>query len=466
MTANVLHADLWGERRKKHDWLNAHHVADTNWTHLKPKTLSYWFVLRDERFEREYELGWKLSELMPMGSGAVNTARDALVIDISRAALEKRMSLIHRSQGSDVEVARRLRLKLTDWWDFSEALKSLKTDPHWRDLITPCLYEPFDKRWIYLNHKFIDRPRTALNKHLQKPNLSIVSTKQTKEGFAVLATDLICGQHKIVALYDRSYFNPLYIYSETKESTEGANAGSGKGSIGRRPNLSADLIADFSGRLNMAFVPDGRGDLEKTFGPEDVFAFIYGVFHSPTYRTRYAEFLKIDFPRVPLTSNADLFRALCERGQELVDLHLMRDKRLASASFWGTSYPVAGKHEVTCVDYRPPGESREPKTPQSAIETGRVYINKKQPKKGIEAEFFDGISPEVWEFRIGGYQVLHHWLKERKRHKRALTLEDIEHFQKVVAVLRETLRIMAETDRVIDAHGGWPDAFNRKSSAR
>ena len=99
------------------------------------------------------------------------------------------------------------------------------------------------------------------------------------------------------------------------------------------------------------------------------------------------------------------------------------------------------------------------------LETGRVYINRAQPKRGVQAQYFEGVSPEVWEFRIGGYQVLHHWLKERKRHKRALTEDDIYHFQKVVAVLRETIRLMAEIDATIEAHGGWPDAFNGKAPA-
>ena len=227
----------------------------------------------------------------------------------------------------------------------------------------------------------------------------------------------------------------------------------------RWPNFDPFFLHEISEKSRLSFLPDGRGDLEQTFGPEDVFAYIYAVFHSPTYRTRYAELLKVDFPRVPLISIAELFRELCLKGQELVDLHLMRDKRLANQSFWGTSYPVAGKHDVTSVDYRPPGDLAPGK--DEPLEVGRVYINKAQPRKGIAAEYFEGIVPEVWEFKIGGYQVLDHWLKERKKHKRCLTIEDIEHFQKVVAVLRETIRIMGEIDKVIEAHGGWPGAFQK-----
>ena len=91
----------------------------------------------------------------------------------------------------------------------------------------------------------------------------------------------------------------------------------------RRPNLNPEFIKDFSEKLGLKFIEDGKGDLEETFGPEDIFNYAYAVFHSPTYRTRYAEFLKIDFPRLPLTSDKELFKALAEKGAELVSLHLM-----------------------------------------------------------------------------------------------------------------------------------------------
>jgi len=465
MTANVLHADRWGERQRKYDWLNGHQVADTGWTHLEPKTPSYWFVPRDIRLEAEYEAGWKITDAMPLNSVGIVTARDSLAIQFTESEMWRVVRAFAEMEPEKARSRFRLGPDAQDW-----KVKMAQQDvnnggPH-QKLVLPVLYRPFDTRYTYFTGRsrgFICRPLTKVMSHmLDGPNLEICfhRRKEVEGPYAHFLATQHVSEHGL--LRGNCSLCPLYLYPP-RTGNGASHQDEATDTSPRRPNLSPEFIDDLSTRLNMAFVPDGRGDLEKTFGPEDVFAYIYGVFHSPTYRTRYAEFLKIDFPRVPLTSNADLFRALCERGQELVDLHLLRDERLTDASFWGTSYPVAGKHDVTCVDYRPPGESREPKTPQSAIrnpqsaiETGRVYINKKQPKKGLEAEFFDGISPEVWEFRIGGYQVLHHWLKERKRHKRALTEDDIYHFQKVVAVLRETLRLMLEIDTVIDAHGAWP----------
>ncbi|HLE80407.1 MAG TPA: type ISP restriction/modification enzyme, partial [Dehalococcoidia bacterium] len=194
----------------------------------------------------------------------------------------------------------------------------------------------------------------------------------------------------------------------------------------RRPNLNPEFIEDVSDKLGLTFIENGRGDLEQTFGPEDIFNYAYAVFHSPTYRTRYAEFLKIDFPRLPLTSDKGLFKGLAEKGAELVSLHLMESPLLNNLI---TKYPVAGGNavdKVTCDD-----------------NNQRVYINKTQ--------YFEGVPPEVWNFHIGGYQVCQKWLKDRKG--RTLTYDELTHYQKVIVALKETIRLMAEIDELIP---GWP----------
>jgi predicted helicase len=172
-----------------------------------------------------------------------------------------------------------------------------------------------------------------------------------------------------------------------------------------------------------------RGDLQKTVGPEDVFHYAYAVFHSPTYRTRYTEFLKVDFPRLPLTGDAKLFRALAGRGAELVALHLMESPRLNDLI---TEFPVKGDNEVEKVQYTDDDQ--------------RVWINAKQ--------YFGGVAKAVWDFHVGGYQVCEKWLKDRKT--RTLTYDDLQHYQKIVVILQETIRLMNEIDSVVENRGGWP----------
>lgn len=176
----------------------------------------------------------------------------------------------------------------------------------------------------------------------------------------------------------------------------------------------------------------GHCDLSSTFGPEDIFNYIYAVFHSPTYRQRYAEFLKIDFPRVPMTSSPQLFRRLCILGEELVALHLLESPYLSQLI---TRYPVVGDNIV---------EKGFPKfVAYEEGAPGYVYIN--------ESQYFEGVPKEVWEFHVGGYRVCEKWLKDRRG--RQLSFDDLMHYQKVVVALKETIRLMAEIDKAIP---GWP----------
>jgi predicted helicase len=164
----------------------------------------------------------------------------------------------------------------------------------------------------------------------------------------------------------------------------------------------------------------------QTVGPEDIFHYMYAVFYSPTYRARYAEFLKIDFPRLPLTSNLTLLRDLCVLGEELIQLHLMEQIPEPKVT-----YPIPGDNLVEQPRYSKP-QSDQP---------GRIWLNPHQ--------YFENIEPEVWSFRIGGYPVCEKWLKDRKNHK--LLYEDIQHYRRMIAVLQETIRLMNRIDQSIPA---------------
>ena len=170
--------------------------------------------------------------------------------------------------------------------------------------------------------------------------------------------------------------------------------------------------------------------------PEDIFQFVYAVLHAPTYRSRYAEYLRSDFPRVPLPTDAALFRTLAALGAQLIALHLLRDPRLAQS---GPAYPASGDHMVEKPRYDPPALTPTP-LPQAGEglkKSGRVWINARQ--------YFDGIEPQTWAFRIGGYQVLEKWLKDRKG--RQLDIDDITHYRKIAAALARTRRLMEEIDK-------------------
>ena len=194
----------------------------------------------------------------------------------------------------------------------------------------------------------------------------------------------------------------------------------------RTPNLAPEFIDDCEAKLGLRFVEEATGEADS-FSPEDVFNYIYAIFHSPLYRERYAEFLRIDFPRVPLTTSVPLFRQLGDLGGELVAWHLLQHEDLEGVGGLLTDYPESGDNRVD-KGYPKYNDAKQ-----------RVHINKDQ--------YFEGVPPELWAHMVGGYQVLDKWLKDRKG--RALTSDDITHYQRVVRSLSETQRLMREIDAAI-----------------
>ena len=184
----------------------------------------------------------------------------------------------------------------------------------------------------------------------------------------------------------------------------------------------------------------GTSKYVQDIHPEDVFNYIIAVLQCPSYRGRYREFLSRDFPRIPLPGSLDLFRALSRLGIDLVALHLMESPKLNTPiTKWRGTTPSAELEKVIYSD-----------------ET--VWIDKAQ------TEGFRGVPESVWNFHIGGYQVCHKWLDDRRKAKRRLSADDITHYQKIVVALNETIRLMAEIDKVIEKHGGWPGAFTSVGS--
>ena len=194
----------------------------------------------------------------------------------------------------------------------------------------------------------------------------------------------------------------------------------------RTPNLAPAFLRDCEAKLGLRFVAEATGELD-TFSPEDIFHYAYAIFHSPQYRERYAEFLRIDFPRLPLTTSVPLFRQLAALGGELVAWHLLQHPQLEGMGGLITGYPEGGDNRVE-KGYPKYDEVRQ-----------RVYINK--------AQYFEGVPPELWEHMVGGYQVLKKWLADRKG--RTLTSDDITHYQRIVRALAETRALMAAIDEAI-----------------
>ena len=450
--ATVNHADLYGVRESKYKFLSETDISSTNWETLEPTSPNYIFKPWDNELENEYHQWPTIKEVMPCNRSGVTTARDPLTIQWSK---DEMMDVVRDFSALGREEAiNKYNLKPdSEEWRVQWAQADLNEAGLKEDLAKPVLYRPFDTRYTYYTGSskgFIGRPRSQVMRHmLAGDNLGLISCRrQTEAGLTwnrIGVTNTILDECTISnKTSEINYLYPLYTYPSEQEIAQGLyEAGD------RQPNLAPEFTNDMEQRTGLRFVSDGKGDTRETFGPEDVLHYIYAVFHSPAYRERYDQFLRADFPRVPIPGDPDMFRALARLGRKLTNAHLM-NSTTPSASPIG--FPVTGDNIIESAhpqyyapDEKPPGES-EP------LETGRVYISKSNRRSGKRGQYFDGISPEVWEFRIGGYQPMDKWLKDRKG--RTLSFDDLDHYRRIAAAIEETILIMDEVDTAIIKNDG------------
>ncbi len=415
--AKVFHADLWGMRDGKYRWLEEQDVTKTKWAKLKPQSPFYLFIPQNTKLLGEYEKGWKITEAMPVKNAGLYTARDKLTIHSSKQQVSE---IVQDFVNLEVEQARekyQLGKDTTDW-KITLAQNDIREHELKESLITPILYRPFDVRYTFYTGKargFLCRPRQDVMQHmLVGSNLGLITARQCVGNWQYILISKFITEFNLTGTagsFGSGSIFPLYIYPTEKD--EFLN-----GKPKRKPNFAPKFIEELETRLNLKFIDDGTGNLTKTIGPEDIFHYMYAIFHSPTYRQRYAEFLKIDFPRLPLTSDKELFKQLAKLGKQLVTIHLME-----ADIETGSGYPIEGDNQVDKITYK----------------DEKVYINKTQ--------YFDNVKENIWQFHIGGYQVCQKWLRDRKGRK--LNFDDCEHYLYILAALEQTIDQMDKIDDAI-----------------
>jgi predicted helicase len=413
---------LYGERKTKYQWLEENDIKTTEWTVLKPQSPFYLFTPQNTTLLKEYLAFSKITQIMPVNVQGFQTHRDNFAIDFDKKIIKERMEDMCNEDISDIEFSRKYSLADNRDWKIKNArdkLKEGKEKQH--DNIISCLYRPFDKRYCYFSDATMDFPRKELKNHVAKKNNLCLGLG--RQGIAVndsVWSLLTVSINPIDAnVFRRGGVNifPLYIYPSTKNDLVSDNE---KQETTRKANFSDSFIKELEKRLNLSFIIEDKGDFQETISALDIFHYIYAVFHSPTYRMCYAEFLKIDFPRLPLTSDKDLFKQLSDLGEQLVQIHLMKTDIVSNYSF-----SIKGDDIVEKVSYK----------------DNKVYINKTQ--------YFDNVKPEIWNFHIGGYQVANKWLKDRKDRK--LNQDDLENYLYILAALEKTQELMQQIDEIIPA---------------
>ncbi|MBO1055448.1 MAG: N-6 DNA methylase [Dolichospermum sp. JUN01] len=438
--ASVYHADLWGAREVyenkelvggKYHWLGENDINSTNWKILQPQGEFYLFRPQNNQLLPDYERGKKITEIMLINSTGVKTHRDHFVLSFDSADLKKRIEDFRNLEITDREIEIKYDIKDTTYWQIDQRRKSLFNNSKWEKYFTKCLYRPFDLREYYHHEDLVERPRNEVIRNIFiGDNLTLLYTRPLSPNyeFSVFVTEFPphqCAIGNKTAGAGASYLSTIYLYPTDTPTLFDSPPTNAPG--GRKPNLSPEFITELSQKLDLEFIFDGKGDKSKTFGPEDIFNYIYAIFHSPNYRQRYAEFLKIDFPRVPLTSNSALFWELVIKGDKLVKYHLMKETGTEIST-----YPIPGSDIVEQVKYN---ENHQ-----------QIWINAEQ--------YFDQVPQSIWNFYIGGYQVCQKWLKDRKG--RELNFDDISHYQNIISIISETIKIMEDVDQIIDKYGGFP----------
>jgi predicted helicase len=407
----VFHYELYGKRELKYDFLLQNSVSTIPYKELPVAASNYFFVGKDFKEQNNYENGFSINSLFPINNVGIVTSKDSILVK---------------------DTVNELISSITS--NFNIALNE--------KLIKEITYRPFDNKLVYYDINIIERAREKVMQHfINQENIGLVVGRQGQVvGSMTWNLSFISKSITDFNLYYRGggVLFPLYLFKKsTSHQTIGQNSPPVEGSgVIRTPNLNPEIVNQIAEKLGLTFTnekettysppmevwgtsysppKEGQGEV----APIDILDYIYAVLHSPTYREKYKEFLKIDFPRVPYPTNRETFWQLVKLGGQLRQIHLLESPVVEK---YITQYPVNGSNEVTKISYT----------------EGKVYIN--------EAQYFDNVPQVAWNFYIGGYQPAQKWLKDRKGRK--LEFEDILHYQKIIVALTETDRLMKEIDLV------------------
>jgi predicted helicase len=402
----VYHTSLYGLREEKYDWLDENEFKVENYTDLKPISPWHFFIPRDVSKIQKYLKWKKINEIFPVNVTGIVTARDSLAIDFDKNSLRNKIQMFRNPNLPDDIIKDSLKISENYQWKILEQRRKFKEVNEWEVYFNKILYRPFDIRHIYYQDNIVFRRRFEVMKNMLEENISICFMRQYSGIMAY--SHFIVSEHMVD---NRTFFSskgiiqqaPLYLYPDEQKKNLFNHHKTEK-----EPNISPAIFNKLEERYKQ--IPT----------PEEILYYIYGIFYSNIYRKTYAEFLKIDFPRVPFSANEGLFCKMGNLGKQLADLHLLKSPLLDIPI---ARYQGEGDNDrIEKIDYQ--------ETEQ------RIYINNEK--------YFEGIAPEVWNYHIGGYQVLPKYLKDRK----GKIMEDAPHYCRIVTALQKTIELQKEINNL------------------
>lgn len=382
----------------------------------------FYFVKKDFKLQSEYENAFNVTDLFPVNGSGMVTKRDSLAYQFSKHQTEEIINNIYNLSCQDIkekynQVSWESRDGKVEYCKDSIVKTGIK-----KELFIQSNYRPFDYRWTYytgISKGFIGWPVNHVMQHFIKgENIGLVVSRQCVSDWRYIFLTKLIGEFNLTGSagsFGSGYYFPLYLYSE-KDSLEDKR---------RTPNLDQKIVSQIEKALNLEFVLE-KEENETTFAPIDILDYIYAILHSPSYREKYKEFLKIDFPRVPFP-DAKSFWTYVKLGSELRSFHLLENPKI---------YEIVielNESENNTIERKIVKKDSEIKD-----DVVTIWLNDEQ--------YITNIPLIAWEFYIGGYQPAQKWLKDRQG--RVMGETDYEHYNKIIVSLMNTHRIMQEIDEI------------------
>lgn len=391
--SRIFYADLWGLREEKYKILDRGNIKSVNWETFEPKAPHYLFVPSTLNKEEKLQDAPSLNEIFPSNSVGIVTARDKLTIGYSTEEVWKTVNDFISHDHETARLKYNLGKDVIDW-KVQLAQEDIKKDGPDKNKIVPILYRPFDKRHTYYTGRsrgFICRPRQEIMKYMLEDNIALVSVRQVAEGIFnhVFISKTIIDARLTTSNKGIAYMFPLYSFKEGQKFV----------------NIKQEIMQMYSKILN------------RKPSPEELLSYVYGVLNSKSYRSQFADWLKIDFPKIPYPKNNDMFEKISSAGMKLIDLHLMGSQLPIQVGF-----EVPGENEIKSISYL----------------KGNIWINKDQ--------CFSNVPKSVWDYEVCGYKVIDKWLKIRKGRK--LSSSEVEYLMQVIETIRETIKLCSEIDDI------------------
>ena len=362
----IFHADLFGAREYKYKWCEEREFDSVPWKEIHPASPFYMFAPWNGKRFNAYRRHWQITDIFGVNSTGITTCRDQFAFAFDRETICARIADMARAELSDYEFQKKYNARETRDWKLADARIKIRAHQNTDAYICPCSYRPFDSRWCLHGYETMDLPRLKVMRHmLAGDNLGLVTVRQVAESKFnhAFISDKIADLRMTLSNRGGASLFPLYRYDDDM------------GDIVRKENLTPEF---------REWINDRYG---KKHSPEEILGCIYAILHSPDYRKRYGEFLRMGFPRIPFPKENAAFLRLAKIGGELIQAHLLWLDGDTKTKLSGDSTT----HLVEKVRYDE--------------KNNRLYFNKK--------EYFAPLPPEVFNFQIGGYKPLDKFLKSR-----------------------------------------------------